>query len=82
MSDWKDIQDIFGLSDSETDHVLDIVNWVTATWLQEKFGYAKDTPQSFPIRDRFSDETFQILFETALLEAEFSLDWKGMFNVK
>lgn len=74
MSDWKDLQDLFSLSDSATDELLDIVNWVTASWLQDVYGYAKDTPQSVTIRARFLDENFKFLFDKAISESDITLE--------
>ncbi len=74
MSDWKDLQDLFSLSDSATDELLDIVNWVTASWLQDVYGYAKDTPQSVTIETRFLDESFKTLFDKAVSESDITLE--------
>ena len=82
MSDWNDLKDLFSLSDTSTDELLDIVNWVTSLWLQDAFGYPKDTPQSFTIRERFLDEKFQIRFDKAISESELELSRKNLFGVK
>ena len=82
MSDWQDLQDLFSLDDEATDELLDIVNWVTSVWVQDVFGYPKDSPQSVPIRERFLDEKFRIIFDKAILESEIELEKKDIFESK
>ena len=66
MNDWQALKERFSLSDEDADAYLDILNWVTNKWIQRRFGYPKDSPQSFSLEKRFDDADFRRHFEIAI----------------